>query len=341
MGRIIAPSACNYQFKAMFSQQPDDRIESLGENQLIRQIRAWLGPVAPAAPTGIGDDCAVLQAPSPTITQLLTTDSLTYGQHFDDAISPQDAGAKLIKRNLSDIAAMGGQPGPALLNLLCGPDLSIKWLEQFVSGMRESCHDHGVTIVGGDVSPIEAGHFTAALSLTGSIEGKAVLRSTASIGDAIYVTGTLGGSLLGKHYKFEPRLKEGQWLAAQPACTAMMDLTDGLGKDLAALLPDESSATVDLEKLPVSADAVKSAASSDQSAEQHAFCDGEDYELLFAVAGGTELENFESKWSAQFPGLPLSHIGSIVKVDPAGRYLDASSGAALPWQSGFEHFKKI
>lgn len=325
----------------MFSQSPDDTVQSVGENQLIDQIRSWLGPVAPEAPTGMGDDCAVLEAASAGQTQLLTTDSLTYGQHFNDTISPEDAGAKLIKRNLSDIAAMGGEPGPALFNLFCGPDLSILWLEQFVSSLRESCQSSGVTIVGGDVSQLEPGHFTAALTLTGVTAGKAALRSTASIGDAIYVTGTLGGSILGKHYNFAARLQEGQWLAQQDVCSAMMDLTDGLGKDLAALLPNGSSAAIGLSTLPISADARTCANTDGQSPEHHAFCDGEDYELLFTIASGTDLQDFETNWRARFPDLELNCIGSIVKEHPAGRYIEASSGVALPWQSGFEHFKRL
>lgn len=324
----------------MFSQNPHRCVQSLGENELIDRIRLWLGPVAPAAPTGMGDDCAVLGAAASGQTQLLTTDSLTYGQHFDGTIKAEAAGGKLIKRNLSDIAAMGGQPGPALLNLFCGPDLSTLWLRKFVSGIRQSCTNAGVSIVGGDVSQLEAGHFTAALTLTGFTAGKAMLRSTASIGDAIYVTGTLGGSILGKHYNFEARLKEGQWLSRQAACSAMMDLTDGLGKDLAALLPEKSSAAIDSTTLPVSTDAHNCAKKDGQSPEQHAFCDGEDYELLFTVQSGTDLHRFESEWRAQFPDLELTHIGGIVEARPSGLYINASTGEALPWQSGFEHFKK-
>lgn len=340
MARTTVRSVYIFPTEAMFDQQSDARVQRFGENQLIEAIRRWLGPVAPPTPIGMGDDCAVLQPPSSACKQLLTTDSLTYGQHFDDTASPEKAGAKLIKRNLSDIAAMGGQPGPALLNLLCGPDLSVAWLERFVSGIRESCEKYGVSIVGGDVSQLEAGQFTASLTLIGYTEATPALRSTAAVGDSIYVTGRLGGSILKKHLDFEPRMKEGCWLVAQKVCRAMMDLTDGLGKDLAALLPEQSSAAIDLDKLPISEDARK-CADEGHSPEEHAFCDGEDYELLFTVAKEMDLEAFEAKWHARFPTLELTRIGEIVDAHPAGRYIDASSGTSLPWQSGFEHFKNV
>jgi len=315
-------------------------LNTVGERALITLLREWLGPLAPESPVGMGDDCAVLDSFASGQQQLLTTDSLTYGRHFDNRASPQEAGAKLIKRNLSDIAAMGGTPGPALLNLLCGSDLSISWLEGFVTGIRTCCEKYGTTIVGGDISQLEAGQFTASLTLTGYTASKPALRSTAGRGDSIYVTGTLGGSILEKHLDFEPRLQEGRWLAAQNACTAMMDLTDGLGKDLAALLPKGSSAAIDLKSLPISDDAYQCSNEDGKSPQAHAFCDGEDYELLLTVAKDTGLKKFESEWSAMFPNLQLSRIGRIVEADPAGLYIDANSNEALPWQSGFEHFKQ-
>lgn len=322
----------------MFSDQTKDTIRSLSEIRLIEQLRAWLGPVTPPSPAGMGDDCALHEL-SAGVRQLLTTDSLTYGQHFDDQVGPKEAGAKLIKRNLSDIAAMGGEPGPALLNLLMGPNLSIEWLEKFISGIRESCLDYKVSIAGGDVSELAPSQFTAVLSLTGQIAGPPKLRHGAAIGESIYVTGELGGSILGKHYNLEPRIKEGQWLATRSEVSAMMDLTDGLGKDLAALIPVECSAAIRIGKIPVSAAAKECSERDGLSPEAHAFTDGEDYELLFTVAKDAKLDSFESEWRECFPDLLLSKIGTITEGSPAGRYIDATTKEALPWQSGFEHFK--
>lgn len=325
-----------------FPSLPDrsNRIDAWGEHRLIEAIKLWLGPSTPPSPQGMGDDCAVLPPQVASNLQLFTTDSLTYGQHFDNSVGPQEAGSKLIKRNLSDIAAMGGHPGPALLNLLCGPDLSIAWLEQFIYGVRKACECYRVTIIGGDVSQLSPGHFTAALTLTGTVSGRPVLRSGASIGDHIYVTGSLGGSILGKHYDFEPRLREALWLSGQAELRGMMDLTDGLGKDLAALLPEKSSAAIDLKRIPISVAARTCAATDGESALKHAFCDGEDYELLFTLERNSDRVRFESGWRANFPELELSRIGQIIEAHTSDRYIDSATNQALPWQSGFEHFRQ-
>ncbi len=319
------------------SSNREGSIAALGEVRLIRQIATWLGPVSPPSPEGIGDDCAVLEPP-PAGKQILTTDSVSYGQHFDDSVSPEDAGAKLIKRNLSDIAAMGGTPGPAVLALLCGPDIAVAWLERFFTGIRQACQQYGVPLVGGDVSSLAAGNFSAVLTLTGHTPTPR-LRHTARPGNHIYVTGTLGGSILQKHYAFEPRLAEGRWIAAQPMCTAMMDLTDGLGKDLKTLLPPACSAAIETSRIPVSADALTLAQTSGRSPLEHAFTDGEDYELLFTLDTESDCAAFETSWANQFPEVRLSRIGSFIPSIGEAPFVDATTNAALPWTHGFEHLK--
>jgi thiamine-monophosphate kinase len=323
----------------LMAQTAADRIDHLGEVALIEQIGAWLGPVNPPAPAGIGDDCAVLDPPLGA-KQIITTDTVSYGQHFDDRVSAEDAGAKLIKRNLSDIAAMGGMPGPAVLALLCGPDVSILWLKDFFNGIRRECQRHQVPLVGGDVSALQAGNFSAVLTLTGSA-ATPKLRHRAQLGDHIYVTGTLGGSILQKHYAFAPRLREGQWLAAHPSCHAMMDLTDGLGKDLQSMLHADYSAALDLAAIPIAEAAQLCAQTSGRSVLDHAFCDGEDYELLFTVDGGEHLKAFEAHWAKDFPKVELSCIGRIQAATPAGRLIDAGTNTALPWTHGFEHLTPV
>jgi len=320
----------------MFTHKPDENIRALGEVELIAKIHDWLGAVAPESPHGMGDDCAVIDLPN-SQKQILTTDSLSYGQHFDGSVSARDAGAKLIKRNLSDIAAMGGRPGEALLNLLCGSDLRVEWLAAFFDGIRETCQQYELPIVGGDISTLPDGQLTAVLSLTGYLENAPLLRSGAQAGDALYVTGTLGGSLLKKHYSFEPRLAEGQWLAQSQACSALMDITDGLAKDLRELIPDGCAAYIELSKIPLSKEAEQSADVSGRPAMEHAFCDGEDYELLFAVKNSTDLETFERQWRQSFPCTPLSHIGQLRKSESTAPYIDAQTKEALPWVKGFEH----
>jgi thiamine-monophosphate kinase len=319
----------------MFTNQRNDSIRSLGEVRLIAQIREWLGDVVPPCPEGMGDDCAVVE-PLPG-KQILTTDSLSYGQHFDDKVSPQDAGAKLVKRNLSDIAAMGGKPGHALLTLLCGSDLRIDWLRAFIRGIRSTCEIYKVALVGGDVSTLPDGQFVSSMSLTGYLEHPPLLRSGGCEGDALYVTGSLGGSLRQKHFRFDPRLAEGRWLAVSGHCSALMDLTDGLAKDLRELIPKGCAAYLDLDDVPVSEDAHRIAAETGLPAMAHAFCDGEDHELLFAVQSTCDLKTFERAWAAAFPQTSLSRIGRIGQSDGNAPYLNAATGEALPWIQGFEH----
>ena len=314
-----------------------DSVSHLGEIQLIRQIKSWLGPVNPPLPNGIGDDCAIIE-PVKIGRQLITTDCVSYGQHFDDRVTAGDAGAKLIKRNISDIAAMGGVPGPAVLALLCSPNVSIKWLEGFFCGIRQTCMRYSIPLVGGDVSALKETALSAVLTLTGSVITPK-LRSASQIGDSIYVTGTLGGSILGKHFEFEPRLAEGQWISKQQECHAMVDLSDGLGKDLLTLLPADASAHLLLDKIPISDAASELAKRTGRDKREHAFCDGEDYELLFTVSKHMDRCGFETNWKHNFPGTQLTCIGTIERGSNETPYLDALTKNPVPWTCGFEHLK--
>jgi len=320
-----------------FTSDSSASVGHLGEVALIDQISQWLGSVSPAAPQGMGDDCAVLE-PIHSGRQILTVDSVSYGQHFDAKVSPEDAGAKLIKRNLSDIAAMGGVPGPAVLALLSSSDLSVQWLERFFTGIRQTCERHGVSLVGGDISSLAKSNFSAVLTLTGVAEAP-TLRSTAHVGDRIYVTGTLGGSILGKHVSFEPRLAEGQWLAQNAHCRAQMDLTDGLAKDLKALVPADAHAALDLRKIPIAPAAQTLAKQSGRPPLEHACCDGEDYELLFTIDAEADQHAFEDQWHQKFSQTELRCIGQIRPSAAMGVLIDAQTNSALPWAHGFEHLK--
>ena len=116
-----------------------------------------------------------------------------------------------------------------------------------------------------------------------------------------------------------------------------MDITDGLAKDLRELIPDGCAAYLELSKIPLSDAAHQCAITSGQSAMEHAFCDGEDYELLLAVKNDTKLDIFERQWRQKFPSTPLSQIGQIRKSKSKAPYIDSQSNEALPWIKGFEH----
>ena len=316
-----------------------DSVGHAGEKKLLRKIRQWLGPIASPQPLGMGDDCAVLPA-SKGGCQLATVDALVYKKHFDDSAHPGEAGAKLLKRNLSDIAAMGGQPDYALLGLMLPASLRLDWLREFTFGLRDEAVKWHVALVGGDLCETKTtlgGHLT----LLGSAE-RAVLRQGGKEGDFILVTGELGGSRLGKHLSFQPRLREGQWLAGRKEVSSMIDVTDGLLKDLPELIPPGCAAGIDLKNLPISEAAHQMALTSGKTPQHHALGDGEDYELLFTVGSETSLNHFIGEWVKQFK-TPLSKIGRLMAKaveGPEGEIIDGQTGQAIGLAGGYEHFSK-
>ncbi len=315
----------------LLAHAESDSVHALGEEKLIQKIRIWLGDTNPPAPFGIGDDCAVLARS--THQQVITVDPLIYGRHFDDAVSAKAAGAKLLKRNLSDLAAMGARPTAAVIALALSPRTSTRWLEQFYRGLAEAARKFSVKIVGGDVAQLDQG-FVATLTLIGRASKDRILtRKGAKIGDLICVTGKLGGSLLGHHFSFTPRLAEGAWLADRPDVHSLMDVSDGLAKDLRALTPTDAFAAVSSTAIPIAPAARRLAQSSGRSSLVHALTDGEDYELLFTLDGRTDFEKFSAAWKKRFP-LLLTRLGAFV----APRKVRDDE---IDWKtlSGYEHLR--
>lgn len=320
-----------------FSQDAGATLARLGEKALLREIRRWLGEAAPPSPFGMGDDCAELpQAGAPP--RLITTDSLVLGRHFEADTPPQLAAAKLLKRSLSDIAAMGGRPAQAVLAGLLPRTVRVDWLRAFVEGLAECALEHGVAIAGGDLTETAA-DLAFNLTLLGGAEDRLLYRSGAQPGDWIGVTGALGGSRLGRHLRFTPRLREGQELARQPQVRSCIDISDGLAIDLCALLPDGAAAALDTAAIPLHPDARAAAGASGRTPLWHALHDGEDHELLFTVAPMPAAE-----WDAlarAFAGAgmaPVTRIGKIVTGGPCPVF-DAASGAPLDPEAGYDHFR--
>lgn len=301
-----------------------------GELRLISLIRRWLGDASPRSPFGIGDDCAVI--PATKNQQLVTTDPVIHGQHFDDTVPPRAVGEKLLKRNLSDIAAMGGRPVAAVVSLALAPDTSVAWLRGFYLGLAACARRHGVKIVGGDITQGPRGFFGAFLTLHGESAGpRVVTRSGARIGDAILVTGRLGGSRAGHHYRFTPRLAEGAWLARQKDVVAMMDVSDGIAKDIQALTPGGAAASIWPPAIPVSAAATAAARHGGRPAWVHALTDGEDYELLVVVSAKTDPVAFTQRWARRF----------TTPLQPIGRFARRVAPGHVDWNSlqGYEHLR--
>jgi thiamine-monophosphate kinase len=320
-------------FMTPFTRSRADSVLAHGESRLIAGIRRWLGKASPQSPFGIGDDCAVI--PPTNNCQLVTTDPVIYGRHFDDSVPPRAVGAKLLKRNLSDIAAMGGKPVAAVVSLVLARDTSLAWLRDFYLGLAACARRYRVKIVGGDITQGPAGFVGAFLTLHGESAGRRVVtRSGARPGDRIYVTGTLGGSLLGHHYDFIPRLAEGAWLAGRQEVRAMMDVSDGLAKDLAALTPDGLVPALKESAIPVSAAARRCAQRTKCRPLHHALCDGEDYELLIVVRSRADQAGFERDWRRRFPKVKLSQLGDFARIN------HLSAGALrLGDHRGYEHLR--
>jgi thiamine-monophosphate kinase len=310
-------------------------LHQLGEREVIRRL-AKLLPDRDDVRVGIGDDAAVVQVEGSHKDFLLASDSVIEGTHFLQNAPPKQIGHKAIGRVLSDFAAMGGEPLWALIDVVASRDLLMKRLEGVYKGAAKLAKKYGLAIVGGDLAD------GPALELhvfgVGEIQKKsAILRSGAKVGDGIYVTGSLGGSLRGKHLTFEPRLEEGLWLRESQWANSMIDISDGLVTDLGHILErSKAGAEIFAAHIPVS-DASR-AMKDHCSPLEHALFDGEDFELLFTVSA-EKREAFESSWQDVFE-LPCTAIGRI--TDRPGRItlVDAAGKKKALKDAGYEHFSK-
>jgi thiamine-monophosphate kinase len=314
-----------------------DQLAGFGESAFIREFLGALGQACPPSPLGPGDDTAVL--PASDQPRLVTADPVVFEQHFASEARPADVAAKLIRRNLSDIAAMGGRPEAAVLSMSLNPKTSRAWLRLFGRALGREARRFGIAIVGGDCNQTHGppGFF---MTLIGRAHRRRILTRTGALeGDAIYVTGALGGSILGHQFRFMPRLEEGRWLAGRQAVHAMIDVSDGLGKDLLELIPDGLAASLQTGSIPITPAARKLARTSGRSPLAHAIQDGEDFELLFTVSKRTDPDRFAAAWKKEFR-TRLSRIGRLIKRPsdaPPIRLEKAPSGFVLG--PGYEHFR--
>ncbi len=319
------------------TQNKDQSIGIFTETILLQKIKNWLGASVPDSPFGMGDDCAVI--PNDFKTNLITVDALYYKTHFDDSVPPEKVGTKFLNRNISDIASMGGQPKLAVIGLTLPSSVSIDWLNKFCLGLSETANEYETLIVGGDLSESDTtlgGHLT----LLG-YSGNPVTRTRSVEGDLIFVTGELGGSILGKHYNFRPRVAEGRWLSNHSAVHSMIDLSDGMMKDLLELIPEDCCAELNLKNLPISDAAIKLSNKTKLSSEYHAVSDGEDYELLFTVDNEINKKEFFEKWQSIFK-TRLTYLGILKSADKKfeNKIIDFETGNPIQWEKGYEHFGK-
>ena len=310
------------------------RAAASSENELIERIRQRVKlPRGSGLILGIGDDCAIFRPRGGSEDLLFTTDMLVEGTHFRlETHNAADAGWKALARGLSDIAAMGGEPRFCLVSLALAPGTGALWVDGFYRGLLKLAEREDTPLAGGDLS--HAPHVTCDIVVCGAVpRGRALRRDGARAGDAIYVSGALGGSAFGlakgpgpkaggkawlRHARPEPRLALGRFLRERVQATAAMDLSDGISLDLRRLCL-ASRLAAEIEAPPRYAGA---------SLEQ-ALHGGEDYELLFTAR--------PEHVPPEFAGLPLTRIGTMRRGEAGAVTLGGLSLAPL----GYDHLHEL
>lgn len=322
------------------------------EFELIARLIPTL-PTNPTVKVGAGDDCAVLDVGLTDRYLLFKTDAVVEGVHFTKADDPQKVGHKALARCLSDLAAMAGVPTCALVTLGLPGRFELEFVEAVYRGLNALAARYQVAIAGGETTQNPDRVFIGVAGLGSVSKANCVLRSGAQSGDAIFVTGQLGGSGAGKHLDFEPRLAEARWLAEHFRLHAMIDISDGLAGDLRHLLnASRVGAELLTSAIPISRAARERgrAFNADGWDEGRlprpngaggkppllaALTDGEDFELLFTLASSDAVPLLDA-WKKRFPELPLSCIGKIVPGSALS--LRDKQGVRLFEAHGYDHF---
>ena len=280
------------------------KLKDIGEFGFIKRI-APLGSIRPEGVVkGIGDDCAVVGLDGSNYL-LITTDLLVERVHFmRDWGPPEVFGEKALAVNLSDIAACGGNPRDAFISLAIPQDVDVEWLDGFYAGMTRLARVYQVNLLGGDTTNSKT-DLVINVAVTGLVaKEELLLRNTARAGDVIALTGPTGLSAAGcstlvnsldlpvqiaqpliqSHLKPRPHIKEGRFLAASHACTAAIDVSDGLSSDLAHLCRDSDLGALLYEKdIPVGEALIQAAHIAGSDPMDWVLNGGEDYVLLVAL----------------------------------------------------------
>ncbi len=297
------------------------------ENELLRRIYQRSESISQSHPhvlVGPGDDCAVLAASDRTL--VVGVDQLVLGRHATPETAPDLLARKALARSLSDIAAMGARPAWALATGTL--PTGTRQADDLFQGLARWAEHWEVPLVGGDIASAPADQpdtLVLTTTVAGHCDGPPLLRSGALPGDAVYVTGSVGGSFQsGHHLLFEPRIDESLALRARLGASlhAMLDLSDGLGLD-ATRLAEASGVTVEL-------DATAFPLRTPDLAWRHGAADGEDYELLF-----TTDHPLPRSW--EIGGVPVTRVGTVragagcTILSPDGQ---AHDGATMGWEHG-------
>lgn len=339
------------------------KLSRVGEIKAIESLRRRYPDQDAEILIGIGDDAAVWRpklARSLGRDLLITTDALVEGVDFDQRTALwHQVGFKAMASNLSDLAAMGGQPRFFLVTLGFPAQTGLDQFHDLYDGMLDLARDFRVKLIGGDLSESRGGLFVN-ITLLGTAErGRAVLRSGAHVGDDLYVTGTLGDSAAGlecvqslgkrhapgggrmewplvhRHFYPQPRVAEGRWLSRHRVVSAMVDLSDGLSTDLRHLCQaSRVGAEVELQALPVSGALQQHATRRGRRPLDYVLHGGEDFELLFTVppSKSGELLRRSRRFAWRRIGRILPRAKGIVIRNEKGRCRPLPAG-------GYEHFR--
>lgn len=293
------------------------------EQDYLRWVRRQLTR-HPRVLVDSGDDAAVLRLNRGSV--LFKTDGVVEGVHFTPGTSPEKIGRKAMARALSDIAAMGCWPVFAVVGVVFRHGAPDRFAKRLFQGLKSMAERFQCRIVGGDISA-HAGPLTVTVSLLGESRGlKPILRSGARPGHSIVVTGSLGGSILGKHLNFIPRVRESLEINRRYRVHAMIDVSDGLAVDLWHLCEaGKVGAEIFEWAIPISKEARRLARTDERSPLEHALQDGEDYELLMACPEGEArkiVRRFKATILGRFLREPILRLktkdGHVRRIHPKG-----------------------
>lgn len=333
-----------------------ETLGKVGEFGFIEKIRSAMKAKNPSVVLGIGDDAAIFKS-TKGHEMVFTTDMLVEGRHFDFKwISPWQLGAKTMAVNVSDCAAMGAKPTVAVVSLGVPSNFPVKDLEAFYDGLKGWGEQYGAQVVGGDT--VGSDKFVVNVALVGEVEtGKALRRSGAKAGDALFVTGTLGDSAAGLHSLQHPSDKEkhsvahlvkrhlapvprftvGRTLSVKKLASAAIDISDGLSSEVHHLCEESGvGAEIHEEALPISPYLAHYCGESGLNPLEFVLNGGEDYELLFTVPL-PRISEAVQKLPVE-TGVAVKSIGRMVPKSK-GVTLITKKGERLPLKAkGFDHF---
>jgi thiamine-monophosphate kinase len=329
-------------------------VADVGEHALIARVRDRVPPAPDWVAVGVGDDAAVVE-PARNLLEVVTTDAMVEGVHFDRAFTPPAAiGHRALAANLSDLAAMGAAPRSALLSFVLPPALPLADFDAILDGFMALAAAHGVTLIGGNITR-SPGPLLVDVTAIGTVRRRRVLtRAGARPGDEVWVSGEIGSAaaglqslsagapdrqaMAGCEAAFltpEPRVRLGCLLGRNRAATSSVDLSDGLADGLHQLAAASATGlVVDAAAIPL-ADAARGwFEGRGGDPVLAAIAGGDDYELLFTVRP-RERRRLDGV-RRQARGVPLTRIGVVVR-EPG--VVLARGGMSGPVPSGYIHFR--